>query len=636
MANRKNPKGNPNYQISGTKVPPKKPVSSPKVAKPVARPVIDKLEKSAQRWLIWGGALVTLVMWLSLNDPFNSPKSWILSIAAFWLLGWIIFHFKHFITDRTLKQATILALLFVLALAAAWIATDNKFIGFFGQYGRKTGFLEYLSLIIFFLAAAYLLRLTRTAVLERAVVFMGSALGIYGFFQHYKIDFVKWHYLYNSVLGTLGNPDFAGAIMAILLVFNFGIAIEAKHKRWFRAVAAANVLLLVVVIVFSQARQGLLAAGVGVGFIALVWIYQRQRKVAQLLSGLSIFTGAVVIAGLLKIGPLTRLFYKDSVTFRGDYWRAAVRMFIHHPLFGVGLDRYGAYFRQYRDATQTLRRGPLVLADAAHDVPLQIAATGGIFVLLAFLVLTGFTLWRGIIALRRTAGSQQILVAVIFAAWITYQVQSLISIDNIGIAIWGYILGGAVVGISLLPETNEIRSPSQSVAQPVVSGLMAVVLLVISFLFFQAEGDLHKLNSIVPPKDHALLKEYEQFVNKPVSHLFKDPNFVLVTAQDYELVGDTTTAISTYKGLIASDPRNVDALKGLSTIYSGEKNWQGAIALDKAIVKLDPYNQIALLQLGRDEKSSGDLAAAKAVIPLINAFAPNTVEAKQAQTEFGQ
>jgi len=165
---------------------------------------------------------------------------------------------------------------------------------------------------------------------------------------------------------------------------------------------------------------------------------------------------------------------------------------------------------------------------------------------------------------------------------------------------------------------------------------MALVLLVISFLFFQAENDLHKLNSIVPPKDHALLKEYEQFVNKPVSHLFKDPNFVLVTAQDYELVGDSAKAISTYKGMIASDPRNVDALSGLSTIYRGQKNWPLTIALDKAIVKLDPYNQIALLQLGRDETSSGNLAAAKAVIPLINAFAANTAEAKQAQAEFGK
>ena len=125
-------------------------------------------------------------------------------------------------------------------------------------------------------------------------------------------------------------------------------------------------------------------------------------------------------------------------------------------------------------------------------------------------------------------------------------------------------------------------------------------------------------------------------MNAPVSYIFKDPTFVFTTAQDYQRAGDTAKAISVLKGLIASDSRNVDARNTLSTIYAAQKNWAGAIALDQQLVKLDPFNQIALLQLGRHEKAAGNLAAAKAVIPLINAFAPNSVEAKQAQTEFGQ
>jgi O-antigen ligase len=633
MANRKSQKSKPNNQKANPATPKK---GSSGFLSTTAKSSTPTADTKPTKWLIWGGALTTLVVGFSLNDPFNSPKSWVLSIAGFWLLGWLGFNFKHYFQDKTLRLTALLAAIFAATLALAWIATDNKFIGFFGQYGRKTGLLEYLSLIIFFLAAAYVIRLTRTGILERTIIFMGSVSGIYGFFQHYKIDFIKWPYLYNSVLGTLGNPDFAGAMMAILLVFNFGIAIEPKHKKWIRGIAAFNVPLLAVVIVFSQARQGLLAAGLGIGFIALVWIYQRKKNVALALTGLSALGAIVVIAGLLNIGPGKRFFYKVSVTYRGDYWRAAVRMFTHHPIFGVGLDRYGAYFRQYRDATQTLRRGPLIVADAAHDVPLQLAATGGILVLLAFLTLTGFTLWRGIVALRRTQGSAQIMVAVIFGAWITYQAQSLISIDNIGIAIWGYILGGAVIGISILPDGAEAKTPLRSGAQPVVSGVLALLLVIVSFLFFQSEGDMHTLKAIIPPKSASLLKEYEQYANKPVSHLFKDPSFVLITAQDYQAVGDTAKAISTYKGVIASDPRNVNAISELSAIYASQKNWAEAITLDRELVKLDPYNQVDLLQLGRDLKLSGDLAGAKSVIPLINAFAPNTTEAKQAQSEFGK
>ena len=636
MANRKNRKGNPNYQISGGKVPPKKPVISPKVVKPVARPGVDKVDKSALRWLIWGGAAITLVIWGSLNDPFNTPKSWVLSVAAFWLIGWLAFNFKYYLQNKVLKQTTVIGGFFALTLTAAWIATDNKFVGFFGQYARRTGLLEYISFIAFFLAAAFLIRLSLISKLERTVVFVGSVLGIYGFFQHYKIDFIKWNYLYNSILGTLGNPDFAAAMMAILLVLNFGVAIESKHQLWFRAIAAFNVLLLGIVIVFTQARQGLLSAGLGIVFIVLVWIYQRNKKVSLALISLSFLTGLVVIAGLLNLGPLKRYLYKISVTYRGDYWRAAVRMFIHHPIFGVGLDRYGANFRQYRDATQSLRRGPNVFADAAHSVPLQIAATGGIFVLLAFLALIFFTIWRGSIALSRTSGAEQILVAVIFGAWITYESQSLISLDNLGIAIWGYILSGALIGLSMVADPLELKKPAASLAQPVISGFLTLVFVVISFLFYQSESSLHSFVGIVPPKDPKLINEYEALAHKPSNYIFKEPSFVHIEGYDDQRVGDTAKAITIFKGLIANDPRDIDSMRSLTAIYSSQKNWQGAIALDKAIVKLDPYNQIALLQLGRDEKSSGNLAAAKAVIPLINSFAPNTAEAKQAQAEFGK
>jgi len=588
------------------------------------------------KWLIWGGALVTLIFWPSLNDPFNSPKSWVLSICAFWLLGWLLFQTRFYFKDRTLKWATISAGAFLLSLGAAWIATDNKYIGMFGEYGRRTGFLSYLSFIIFFLAAAYLIRLHRIAILEKTVLFVGLITGLYGFLQHYKIDFVKWNNGYNSVLSTLGNPDFAGAVMAIFLVLNFGIAIEAKHRLWFRAVASFNTVLLLIVIIFSQVRQGLLAAALGIAIIALVWVHQRNKIYAYIAGGLSVIAGIFVLAGMLNFGPLTKYFYKISVTYRGDYWRAGWRMFVHHPLFGVGLDRYGAYFRQYRDATQSLRRGPFIIANAAHDVPIQLAATGGIFVFLTFLVMTGFILWRGIVAFGKTRDSQQILVAVIFGSWIAYEAQSLISIDNLGIAIWGYILGGAVVGISILPSSSEIKPQKTSLSQPMISGLFALILLILSVLFFKAETAMHTLNALQLPTAQADINIYEQYALNPLSYGFKEPTFALTSAQDFVRAGNPTKAISMLKGLIADDPHFLEAQNALVGIYESQKNWSAAISLDQSMAKLDPYNQLILLLLGHDEKSAGNLAAARAVIPLIDAFAPNSAEAKQALADFGK
>ena len=52
--------------------------------------------------------------------------------------------------------------------------------------------------------------------------------------------------------------------------------------------------------------------------------------------------------------------------------------------------------------------------------------------------------------------------------------------------------------------------------------------------------------------------------------------------------------------------------------------------------KVDPYNQANLLVLGEDLKNSGALQEAKNIISLINSFAPNSAEAKQAIAEFGK
>ena len=109
-------------------------------------------------WIVWGSALSTLVLWTTVNDPFNAPKSWVLSITAFWLLGWVLFQVKDQCKVETLKWASLLSGFFILTLTLALIATNNKYIGFFGEYQRRTGYLTYISFTIFFLASAFTFR----------------------------------------------------------------------------------------------------------------------------------------------------------------------------------------------------------------------------------------------------------------------------------------------------------------------------------------------------------------------------------------------------------------------------------------------------------------------------------------------
>ena len=560
---------------------------------------VELSDRQASLWLIWGGSLVTLFFWTTLNDPFNAPKSWVLGVAGFWLLGWVLFHIKSQIKDRTLFWSTILAGAYLLAFFLAWLFTDNKYIGMFGDYQRRTGFLSYFCLITFLVAGTYLFRIKRIIALQLAGVIVGTITGLYGFAQHFNHDFVKWNNPYNSVLSTLGNPDFAAAAMAIFLVLSFGVAIQVAQPKWFRALGAFNVVLLLTVIVFSQVRQGLLAGAMGIAIVVIVWIWQRNKIAAWVLTGLSVLGGLAGIAGMLNMGPLTKYFYKISVTYRGDYWRAGWRMFTSHPLFGVGLDRYGAYFRQYRDNTQSVRRGPNLISNAAHDVPVQLASTGGILVLLTFLALTGFILWRGIVALRKNTGAEQIVVAIVLGAWVTYEAQSLISIDNLAIAIWGYILGGAVIGLSVI-DGGIKKAARESILQPVVSTALALVMVVVGILFFEAESNMHMLSGIQVPKSQSDLATYEQYALKPLGYVFKEPSFEVSIAGDFAQAGNFGTAISQLQGVIKSDSHNFAAQDLLSRIYEYQKNWAAAVPIRQAMVKEDPFNPPLAKQLATD------------------------------------
>lgn len=561
--------------------------------------------RRAMTWLVIGASLITLFFWSNLYDPFNAPKSWILSISGFWLLGWLIFQVRTQTKLQPLKWATLLSGVYLFTLFIAFLATDEKYIGLFGDYQRRTGLLSYLCLISFFLAASYLVNLRNISLFENAILFVGLTTALYGIAQHFNIDFVRWNNPYNSVIGTLGNPDFAAALMAIFLILNFGIAIQKKYVTWARVAAGLITLLLLIAITFSQARQGLLVSGFGVTVVILVAIYQRSKVTARSATGVFAILIILGTIGILNKGPFAKYLYKTSVSLRGYYWRAGMRMFIHHPIFGVGLDRYGANYRPYREAGQIAKTGPSVVSNAAHNIPIQLAATGGIFVLLGFLALTSFIFYRGVVALRTTTGAHQITVASIFAAWLAYQGQSLISIDNLGIAIWGYVLGGIVVGISLGLGDAKTAQEKRSLVQPLVSTTLALFMFAVSALFFEAESAAKSVSGLGIPRTQSERAGYEQAVQKPLNYVFQEPKFEFTVAATLAQAGDFGAAQNHLSKMLKTDPKNFDALELQARVYESQRNWVKASQIRKVMMNLDPFNPDVRSQLEADIKSSG-------------------------------
>ena len=96
--------------------------------------------------------------------------------------------------------------------------------------------------------------------------------------------------------------------MALFLILNFGIAIQTAKAIWVRALAGFNTILLFVVIIFSQVRQGLLVSALGIIIVLAVYLYQKNKYAGLTLSGLTVVAGVLSVLGMLNKGPLVHFF----------------------------------------------------------------------------------------------------------------------------------------------------------------------------------------------------------------------------------------------------------------------------------------------------------------------------------------
>jgi O-antigen ligase len=168
------------------------------------------------------------------------------------------------------------------------------------------------------------------------------------------------------------------------------------------------------------------------GFFLLRSKFQFKVPFAQVGYTLLVtIAGDFALLGALQIGPF-KFIYKPSVSLRGEYWQAGWNMGSGHPLTGVGFDTYGDWYRRARDTQALVLPGPNTTTNAAHNVPFDVFAFGGWPLFISYIGILLLSVIAIIKVTARTRTYDPIFVT-LTTAWVCYQLQSIISINQIHI-----------------------------------------------------------------------------------------------------------------------------------------------------------------------------------------------------------
>ena len=416
----------------------------------------EKIELSLGKVLVWALISVTLAITpLWSLDPINPIKMLVVSALGFIGLGILLANHKALLLGRFGVPLILISGFMIWQLVVFMISGGERLQQLFGTNGRNTGLITYLAFSILFVVA---MAASNAVFLNRfffASLVVGVASLIYGLIQAAGGDPFDWVNPYSPVFGFLGNPNFQSSLLGILGSVVFTQLLSSAVKLQLKGAYLVYLLVTLFVIKETDSQQGYLVLLIGSAVSLGVYINQRSKALGYSYLGLAIVGFFVVVVGTLNKGPLAALLYKYSVTYRGDYWRAGWKMTLDNPIFGVGLDSYGDWYRRSRTIEATLRRGPDITSNAAHNVFLDISSYGGFPLLLIYMALMVLVVVSSIKVIKRSQGFHAGFVGLL-AAWVAFQSQSIISINQIGLALWGWILSGLIIGYEINTRTGNV------------------------------------------------------------------------------------------------------------------------------------------------------------------------------------
>jgi O-antigen ligase len=601
----------------------------------LARALNDVEARKVQSFVLFGGVFTTLAIWTKLEDPINLPKMFVLVLFAAVVLGLSLPVFLNIKKTSSGSQriALILIGIFALGLLISTAATDVKYTAIFGEYHRNNGALSYISMALLMVVAALVFDLKSSGKYLKFYAATALILTLYGFMQGAGKDPVGWVIDYNPFITTLGNPNFTSGFLGIAAIAIYLLAIEAKDRK-VQVAWLIGLLADLYILRKSGSIQGLFGFLIGAAIITIVKLWLVKKRYGQVALVTTGILGIPVALAVLNIGPLASKLYQGTLRNRLDYWQAAFNMFKEQPIFGIGIDRFGEYYRENAVQVQVVQGQT---TDNAHSIYMQLLATGGLALFIPYIVLIVYITYIGLRALIRAEGAEKLRISGIFGIWLGSVSVNIVAIDNLGVAVWFWITGGVLIALT---RANAIDESSTNNQKNVKSGkanrnnstiafpwpvLSAAIFLCLA-LIFVSPGISKSHNSFILKNNSNNLSAsaFVAELNRQVSGSQNNIHNLIVLNDIALRQGEIDLSLRMSERIREIDPRSFYGQYLPAIAYEATSNPAKASIFREKLVELDPWNTANMLQLIKNYLAIGDRAKAAATAALIKQIYPGS------------
>jgi len=596
----------------------------------LARVLSDVEAKKVQTFVLLGGVFTTLTIWTKLEDPINLPKMFVLVLFAAIALGLVLPALLSVDKLSPSSQKISLGLISSLAigLLISAVATDVKYTAIFGEHRRNNGALSYTAMIILMAVGSLVFNLKSANRYFKFYGVAGLILTFYGILQALGKDPVGWKIDYNPFITTLGNPNFTSGFLGLSGIAILYLALDTKDRKY-QAIYAVGLLADLYILRRSGSIQGVFGFVIGATVIILVKLWLINRRYGKISLAIVVIAGIPVALAVLNIGPLASNLYQGTLRNRFDYWNAAIGMLKDHPIFGVGVDRFGEYYRQYASQIQVAQGQS---TDNAHSVYLQLLATGGLVLFIPYILLVLFITFIGFKALIRYQGEDKFRVGAAFGIWLGTIAVNVVTVDNLGVGVWFWITGGVLVAISSSSVQSEVggqgnkekitKAKSTKTRIPetvlpvtyVVSFVLVILVLVITVPTLGKSSTLYNFKNNV---NSYTTETYVPALVAKASTASNDPQFLIQLANLALIQNAANEAFVMIDQINKVDSRSYYGNYFAAFALEALNKRSEAIMYRERLKELDPWNNASLIELIKDYLSVGDKASALEIAALI-------------------